>query len=848
MWRAALRGLLAKKLRLALTVLSIVLGVGFVAGTYVLTDTMARAFDELFSTVASDTDVVVRATSAFDVTGQGAGGGGTGRGTIPEGVLERVRSVEGVAGARPGVQGYAQLVDPATGEAIGGLGPPTIGLSWDPSSSVVALREGRAPEGPGEVVIDAATARTHDLRVGDRVRVLFIGPPGEFEVVGVAGFGETDNLAGDTVVYFSLPVAQERFDKVGVYDTISVDAAEGVSPERLRARVQAVLPEGVEAVTSGTVAGESAAAFEEGLGFFRTALLVFAGISLFVGSFIISNTFSILTAQRTRELALLRALGATRRQVTASVLLEAAVVGLVASALGVGVGVAIAAGLRALLAAFSIDLPSTGLQVVPRTVIASLAVGSLVTLVASLLPARRAAGVAPVEAMRDGGSPTVGAAMRRRLTVGAVLTVLGLLPLAYGLFGGSSSAAQLVGLGAALVFLGVAALSPLVARPAALVLGRPLVGLGMPGRLGRENAMRNPRRTAATASALMIGLALVTMVTILAASLKASFTRTLEETLRADLTITSSSFTPLSPEVAARLRAVPEVGGLSEFRHGFFRYRGRTEALTAVDPVGVGAVVSFDVVRGTPEALARGEVLVAADRARELGLRVGEEVALTFPIGGPGRLRVGGLYEPAPLLGDWVMSIPAFERRYPEQLDAFVLVKAAEGVSPAALRRAVEGALADYPSLDVQDQAAFRDKQAGFVDQLLGLVTALLLLAVVIALLGIANTLGLSIVERTREIGLLRAVGMTRGQVRAMVRWESVLIAVFGALLGLLVGVGFGVALQRALAGEGLSELDIPTARLGVYVVLAGLAGVVAAVAPARAAARLDVLRAIAYE
>lgn len=849
MWRAALKGLLAKKLRLALTAASIVLGVGFVAGTYVLTDTMGRAFDELFRTVGSDTDVVVRSRSAFDVTGAGPGGGGTeGRRPLQERVLEVVRRVEGVAAARPDVQGYAQIVDPASGEVIGGMGPPTIGLSWDPASTVVTLRQGRAPEGPDEVAIDAATARAHDLELGDRVRILFTGPPGEFEIVGIAGFGEADNLAGATLAFFDLRTAQERFDKVGVYDAINVDAAEGVPAEELRERIQAVLPKGLEAVTSASVADENADAFKDALGFFRTALLVFAGISLFVGSFVIANTFSIVTAQRTRELALLRALGATRRQVTASVLLEAGIVGLLASAVGVGAGVGIGAGLRVLLEAFGVDLPGTGLQVRPRTVVVSLLAGTVVTLVASVVPARRAGRVAPVEALREGLAMPSEGSFRRRVALGTAVTVGGLLPLGYGLSGASSRAAELVGAGAALVFLGVASLSPLVARPAARLLGRPVAGLGIPARLGRENAMRNPRRTAATASALMIGLALVTMVTILSASLEASFTRALEETLRADLTVSAANFTPFSPEVAERIRAVPEVDAVSEFRQGAFRYRGRTGFVTAVDPGTIERVASLDIVEGSVSSLARGRVLVFEGVAGKHGLREGDTITLSFASVGPRRFVVGGLYGEDRLVGDWVVSIETFERLFTEQLDTFVLVRGAEGVSPHVLQRAVSAAVADFPGLDVQDQAAFREKQAGFVDQLLGLVTALLLLAVIIALAGIANTLGLSVLERTREIGLLRAVGMTRRQVRSMVRWESVIIAAFGAVLGLVVGLGFGVALQRALAAEGLTELAVPWARLGVSVVLAGLAGLLAAMGPARKAARLDVLEAVAYE
>ncbi len=851
MWRATLKSLLAKKLRLALTALSVVLGVGFMAGTYVLTDTMSKAFDQLFSTIASDTDLIVRAESAYSPTGGGGGmggGGGTeGRQPIQASVLDDVLAVDGVAMAHGDVGGYAQFVDPETNEAIGGFGPPTIGLSWDPDSTVVTIREGQAPEGSDQVAMDAATARSHDLHVGDRVEVLFTGPPQAFTISGIVGFGDADNLGGATLALFPLDTAQTLFDKVGVYDSISIDAVDGVSAAVLRTRVQAVLPSGVEAVTSATVADENTKALNEGLGFFKVALLVFAFISLFVGAFIIFNTFSIITAQRTRELGLLRALGASRSQVLVSVLVEALLVGLVASAVGIAVGLLIAIGLKALLAVFGVDIPSTGVQLLPRTIVVSLVIGTVVTLVASIVPARKAARVAPIEALHEGGT-ALGRASHRRAVVGTAVTGIGIASLLYGLFGTPPSVGQIIGFGAAVTFIGIGILSPLVARPVARVLGAPLRRLGVHGRLGQENAMRNPKRTASTASALMIGLALVSMVTILSASLKASFNAALEETLRADLTVSTSSLTTFSPDVATLIREVPEVAAVSEFRQNAFRFRGADSFLTAVDPTTIDQVATVDMLVGTTSALEQGSILVYKDVAEENGFGQGDTVTLEFPSTGAQRFVVGGIYGENRLVGDWVISLETYERNYTEQLDTFVLVKGREGVSPSALQHAVEGKVGDFPNIQVQDQAAFREKQAGFIDQILGLVTALLLLAVIIALFGIVNTLSLSIFERTREIGLLRAVGMTRRQLRSMVRWESVIIAVFGALLGLGLGVFFGFSLQQALKGQGLSELRIPATQLIVYVVLAGLAGVAAAVLPARKAAKLNVLEAITYE
>ena len=848
MWRATFKSLLAKKVRLVLTALSVVLGVGFVAGTYVLTDTMDAAFNDLFQNAAANTDVVVRSESAFAPTSGGAGGGGTeGREPIQDSVLEDVLEVEGVDIAHGDVAGYAQLIDPVTDEAIGGFGPPTIGASWDPDSTVVEIREGSAPEGFGEVAVDASTAERHDLRIGQPIQILFEGPPQEFTISAIVGFGEADNLAGATLAMFDLPTAQQALGKVGVFDAINVIAEGGVSTSALRARIDQVLPDGVEAVTASAVADENTEALSEGLGFFKTALLVFAFIALFVGAFIIFNTFSIITAQRTRELALLRALGASRGQVLASVLTEAALVGVFASVIGLAAGVVIALGLQALLSAFGIDLPSTSTQVLPRTIVVSLLVGTVVTVLSSILPARRASRVAPVEALR-GDQPTAGRSLRRRLISGVVVTAVGAGLLALGLFGGGSNAALTIGVGAVVMFLGIAMLAPLFARPLARVIGAPLVKLGIQGKLGRENAMRNPRRTASTASALMIGLGLVAMVSILASSLKASFNAALEETLKADLTLTTTSFISFSPQVADLVRAVPEIEAVSEFRQNGFEYEGRTVFMTAVDPGTIGQVAEVDMEAGRIDALGQGSLLVYREVAESEGLEVGESVTLSFPAGGDRDYIVGGIYADNRLLGDWLLSITAYEQVFTEQLDTFVLVKGRSGIAPAELQRAVEAAVTEYPNIEVQDQASFREKQAGFIDQILGLVTALLALAILIAVFGIVNTLGLSIYERTRELGLLRAVGMTRRQVRSMIRWESVIIAVFGALLGLAIGILFGWALQRALVDDGLSELAIPGGQLLVYLVIAGLMGVLAAVLPARRAAKLNVLDAISYE
>jgi putative ABC transport system permease protein len=849
-WRATVKSLFARKVRLALTALSIVLGVGFVAGTFVLTDTMGKAFDDLFKTASSGSDVVVRATSAFAQTeGRGGGGAGNERDPVPDSLLPEVRAVPGVAAVSGGVSGYAQMIDPVTGKAIGGVGPPTLGVNWTTTNPSIKLRSGSPPGGPTEVVVDAATASKYHLKVGDRITILFQGPSNTYTIVGIAGFGTADNLAGATVAFFDTATAQDVLGKKGVFDEIDVVAASGIEATDLRSRVSAVLPKGVEAVTSATVADELSKAVKDGLSFFRTALLVFAFIALFVGAFIIFNTFTIIVAQRMRELALLRALGASRRQIMTSVVGEALVVGVFASLVGIVAGVAIAVGLKGLLKAFGVDLPSTSLQIRPRTIVVSILVGCIVTAIASILPARRASKVAPVEAMRETSDGAGDSSLRRRLLIGLAVTAIGVAMLLTGLFGHPSNAAALVGGGAAVVFIGIAALAPIISRPVASVLGAPIARLGVHGKLGRQNAMRSPRRTAAAASALMIGLGLVAMVSILSASLKASFDAVLQKNLKADLILTTSSFTSFSPQVASKVSQVPGVGAASEIRQAGFRVGSDSEFLSAIDPATIDQVTTLGLSEGASAALTKGDLVVLDKTAAGNGWKVGDQIPAAFSATGDHPLRMGGTFTENRVLGsDYIMSLSTYESLFPEQLDSFVMVKLAPGADPVAVTAAIKQATKDFGNIQVEDQAAFRAKQAGFVDQLLGLVTALLSMAVVIALFGIANTLGLSIFERRRELGLLRAVGMSRRQVKRMIRWESVIIAVLGATLGIAVGIFFGWALQSSLADQGITELVIPIGQMAFYLIFAALSGVLAAIWPARRAARLDVLEAISYE
>ena len=833
MLRTTLRSLLARKLRLLLSGLAVVLGVAFVSGTFVLTDTLGKVFDDLFEDVSAGSSVAVRGVPALE---------GGAPPPVEASLVDRVREVDGVAEAVGRVIGYAELV--VDGEPIDGSGGPSIGVDLQAGSALETLtvRAGRAPVGPAEVAVDAATAERVGIDVGDRVQVALAEGLRDVTVTGTVGLGDTDGFAGAALTAFDLETAQAVLGQPGTFQEIAVAGEEGVDDADLATRIGAVLPEAVEAVTAAQASAETSAEIKEGLGFFTTALLVFAGISLFVGAFLIFNTFSMLVAQRAKELALLRALGASRRQVTGSVLVEALVVGLFASVLGFALGIGVAVGLRGVLAALGIDLPEGDLVLAPRTLVVSLVVGVGVTAVAALLPARKAARVAPVEAMRDSG-PAEERSLRKRGAAGAVLLVAGIVLLAVGL---TQVELALVGLGAAVTFFGVATLSPLVARPVASVLAAPFARMGVPGKLGRANAVRSPRRTSATAAALMIGLALVSAVSVLGASLKESVGAVVDRSFGADFVLTSSSFQGFSPSVVDRLREAPELDSVLAVRSSELRVRDVTAGVTGLDPDAALDVLQIEVVEGDLASLDDGALAVQDSVASSLGLSVGDRVPVTWSETGDAELVIGAVYQENEFLSRLAVGEQVLTDNTGSDLLEAVGVTTAEGTSPEDARRAVDAAVADLPTVTVEDRAEFVAAQRGQVDQLLNAVTVLLVLSVVIAVLGIVNTLALSVVERTRELGLLRAVGLQRRQLRRMIRVESVVIALYGALLGLVVGTGFGWALVRALRDQGITEFSLPVGRLVLVVVAAALAGVLAAALPARRAARLDVLQAVA--
>lgn len=847
MLRTAVKAMWAHKLRLTLTALSIVLGVAFVVGSFVFTDTIQDGFDKLFGDAFAGVDVQVEA-EVSDFAQQGE--------NIPsfdEGILERVASVSGVEVAVPSVRGFAQLLD-SDGNLVGISGPPKFAFSWVNNPTVNRLTilegDGRAPTGPGEVVVDAVTASRNDISVGQEVDVAFEDGKGRFQVVGLATSVSQTDFGASSVLLFEHQETQRLLGLEGRLTAIVVRAQEGVTPETLVERIEAVVPEGIHVATGEELEQSVVEELETALGFFNTALLVFAGVAILVGAFIIQNTFRIIVAQRLRELALLRAIGATSRQIVRMVATEAALVGLVASALGVGAGVLLAYGMREALGLVGFTFPRGNLVVEPRTIVLGVVVGLVITVASALLPAFKASSVPPVAALRVGAGHAKRASLRNRAIIGAAVTVLGVIGLVTGLLWWGI---VYVGTGALLLFLGVAILAPLVARPAGSFLGWPLPRLfGLPGLLAKENTRRQPRRTAATASALMIGIALVSFVAVLSSSISDSIKQSLLETFAADLTITSVSFnTGVSTEFVRDLDHLDGLAAVSPVRVGVARITtadGLEEEVTniaAIDPATVEQVWATGAEPGV-EAVVEG-MIVETNQMEEQGWALGDTLTLEFPSGESTELQITGSLA-SEAFGGILISQERYLQYYDLAAPTLVLVAVEEGVELDDAQQQVQDLASDYPLVQVQSKSEFAADFENQLGQLVAVFNGLLALAIVIAILGITNTLALSITERVREIGLLRAVGMVRRQVRRMVRWEAVVVAVFGAVLGVLLGSFLGWAVRLALADDGLEVFSFPASQLAIYVALAGVAGVLAAILPARSASRIKILDAIAYE
>ena len=853
MTRVALKGLLGRKLRAFLTGLAIVLGVAMISGTYVLTDTIKSAFSTVFTTVYAKTDAVISGKDAL-------GNNNSNNGLPPsfsESLLPRVQRLPGVAAASGGISDLAHLVG-RDGKVISGHGAPGLAFSVHSQGSQrfnpLTLTSGAWPVGAHEVDIDANTASKNHYAVGDTIGVIARGPVVDYKIAGIVKIGGVSSLGGATMAIFDFPTAQRIFHKEGKLDGIDIAAKPGVKPSQLVQQIQPILPPTAQVRTAQ---GEAQQATKDTNGFlsiFNDFLLAFAGVALFVGVFVIANTLSITVTQRTRELATLRTLGAYKRQVQASVLLEAGVIGALASVTGLFIGLGLAKGLNALFVHLGIDLPQAGTVFATRTIVVSLVVGIVVTVLAALWPAFRATRVPPVSAVREG-------AVLQPLLSGPAVTTVALSTIAgavalmlVGLFVGSLSTTQrllAVGIGAAAVFLGVALLAKVLVPPLANVLGWPATRIGgAAGSLARGNAMRNPSRTAAASAALMIGLALVTLVSVLASGLKTTFENAVNSVFKGDYALTATdNFSPFAAAPATALKKVPGVSVVSGVRAGQGKAFGSKIGVTGVTG-DISKVITVKWQAGSqsvPAQLGSDGAFVAKDYAKKHHLAVGSPVAVETPTGKTMHLVIRGVFAPpkggAPY-GDVTISTQRFDREYQNPQDIYAFVDIKGGVTPANSAK-LANALKPFPDAKIATESEFKKNQEQGIDTLLNLLFVLLSLSIIISLFGIVNTLVLTVYERTRELGMLRAVGMTRRQVRSMIRHESIVTALIGAVLGIPVGVVLAVMVGRAIK---YPAFTVPWGTIVVFVIAAIVAGIIAAILPARRASRLNVLEALQYE
>ncbi|MER6012457.1 FtsX-like permease family protein [Streptomyces bluensis] len=855
MLKATLRSFLAHKGRLLLSALAVLLSVAFVAGSLIFSDTVGRTFDRLFASTSADVTV----TPKEDLESQIPSGATP---TVPASLAQRIARIDGVADTHVDASVENITVVDRHNESVGPTtGAPTIATNWYVTDrSPVKLTSGHAPEGPGQALLDADTAKKKDVRIGDTLTVL--AQPGSFtvEVVGIATFTTTN--PGAALVFLDTRTAQtELLGSPDAATGISVTAAPGVADAVVKQRIAAELGRDRYAYqTAGEQAESSAASLGGFLDVIKYVMLGFAGIAVLVGIFLIVNTFSMLIAQRTRELGLLRALGADRRQVRRSVLTEATLLGLVGSTLGLAVGIGLAFGLIGLMGALGMNLKSTEIVIGWATPVSAYAVGVGVTFVAAYLPARRAAGVSPMAALADAEIAGVGRPLKVRAVAGSVVGAAG----AAALVGSAvstqtASAASLLGLGVVLTLVATVTAGPLLVRPVIRVLGAGFPALfGSIGRMSRRNALRNPRRTGATAAALMVGLALVGGMSVASASMTKSFDDQIDRTLGADFIVQNQNFQPFPQEVTDRIRATDGAGLVVRQRFSPVAVRTpdgeRIETTAAAYDPRLDEVAHVTYAEGdTAAALADGSLAVDRKFAKDHAVRLGSTVPVEFPGGRKADLKVAALTDQDTgdgfgTQGGLYFGFGTIETYVPGGQDSALYVNAAPGTTADQLRSRLEKTLDPYPQVQVRDQADYKKLVRDQIAVLLYLVYALLGLAIVIAVLGVVNTLALSVVERTREIGLLRAIGLARRQLRRMIRLESVVIAVFGAVLGLALGLVWGVCAQQVLALQGMKALAIPWGTVVAVVVGSAVVGIVAALLPALRASRMNVLAAIAHE
>ncbi|MEZ5186805.1 MAG: FtsX-like permease family protein [Candidatus Nanopelagicales bacterium] len=845
MFRIARRSLVTHKLRLLLTTAAVVLGVAFVTGMLMLTNALDRTFTDIFESSAEDVLVTRTAAVSEDIT-QSTGDDAVQ--LISQSTVDKVAAIDGVKAAGGSIfQNGAYLLD-ADEEVVGANGPPAAGVNWQtqPDLTVARITQGRAPRADNEIVVDEVTFPKLGTGLGDTVQM--VTPKGRIkvELVGVFKFGETGGLAGATITAFTPDRAQELFTKPGEWQAIDVAVQDGFSDQQVADAISADLGDGWSAKTRDQQVEEQSSALRAGLGFITYVLLGFSGISLFVAAFLIYNTFAMLVAQRGKEMALLRAVGASRRQVLTSVLLEAVALAMVAAMIGIGLGYMLAMGLTALLEQIGLSLTS-GVVLTIQAVIWAVILAVVVTVLSALLPAVRAAHTPPIEALRESATP-VERPGRVRTGIGTVIMVASLAGL-FTAYGNDPSVPR-VAFAALGLLIGTVLLAPVLAMGAARMATAVMSVGGVSGRLAGRNAERGPRRVAATASALLIGLALVTTVAVVVASARESINQLVDRAFGADYVVATATGNPFSADIATRLREVPDVQYVVSQSQGPARVDGEDQLITAVGGGPVTSVLDLQATAGTLDSLTQGTAIADQEWADQNNVGAGERVTALFPSGQTRSFTLTGIFErpQAGLLSGLVIPKDDYRAVGGAVQDTLLYVILAPGADPATTLPAVEKVTDENPLLQVLDQASVKEQNSRQINQLLYLIYGMLGLSIIIAALGVVNTMALSVLERTREIGLLRAVGASRRQVRRMIRWEAVLVAVAGAAIGVLVGMLAGISLRAALSGDGIDVLVIPIGTLIVILVLAILLGVLAAALPARRAARLDILAAIATE
>jgi putative ABC transport system permease protein len=853
--KVALKGLLGRKLRTVLTALAIVLGVSMISGTYVLTDTITAAFTNVVSDSYSNSDAVISGKVAFKNTNSNT----EETPAFPAAVLAKVKALPDVAAAAGGVEDQVKLID-RNGKVISTGGGESIAASVDPANdkrfNPLHLVAGKWPVGNGQIAIDKRTSQNEHYAVGDSIGIAADEGVLQMEITGIATFSSSSSIGASTFAIFDVPTAQQLFDKEGEFDQIQVAAKSGVTPEKLVGEIRPLLPATAQVKTAEAQTQEAVDDVNSTLGIFQKILLAFGVIALFVGAFVIANTLSITIAQRVREFATLRTIGGSRRQVLKTVLLEALVIGLLASVLGLFLGLGIAKALDALFAAIGVNFPKTGTVFATRTIVVSILVGVVVTLLASLRPAIKATRVPPIAAVREGATLPVTRLSRFGPVFSLATLALGILLLVYGIFGsGMSTASRLLalGFGTLILFVGVAVNAKRAVRPLASVLGWPGARVGgLAGTLARENAMRNPSRTASTASALMIGLALITFVAILGAGLRSSFSDAVDKLFVADYALTAENgFDPFTKQADEAVGVTPGITAVTPIRAGDARVFGDNTQISAVKP-NLSEGVAVDWLPGSKNAAARlgaNGAFVDKDYAKDHHLELGSPIPVTTPTGKVLQLRLKGIFDPpkgGSPFGPVTMSAETFDANYASPQNLMTLIKIKGGATPSNTAR-LDLALNRFPDAKVQTAAQFKKTQEDDINLVLNVLYGLLGLSVIISLFGVVNTLVLSVFERTREIGMLRAVGMTRRQVRRMIRYESIITALIGGALGIVVGTFLAVLTTQALSDEGI-VLAIPWRTIALFVLGTIAAGILAAMFPARRASRLNILKALQYE